>query len=90
MIISSSIAALAGALLGLYFRALVLAPAILIAAAVITVIGVAKGEGVEALPVIVVVASVQVSYLTGCILRAAVAATRASARDKIMLPTSRP
>jgi hypothetical protein len=69
-----------GALLGLYFRALVLAPGILIAVAAVIAVGVDNGDGPKALAlaVIVVAASLQAGYIAGSILRAMVSAPQVS------------
>jgi hypothetical protein len=73
-----------GTLLGMYFRALVLAPGILIAVAAVTAIGIANGDGARALvlAVMVVAASLQAGYIAGCILRAMVSAPRVSNRER--------
>jgi hypothetical protein len=66
--------ALFGAPLGMHFRVLVLVPAMLIAVALVTAIGVASDEGVRALAVtvIAVAASLQAGYIAGGVLRATV------------------
>ena len=75
---------LIGALLGMYFRVLVLAPAILIAVAAVTLIGIANGEGARALSLTVlsVAASLQAAYIAGCILRAMVSARSVGNRER--------
>jgi hypothetical protein len=69
-----------GALLGFYFRALILAPGILIAVAAVTAVGVGNGDGPRtlALIAIVVAASLQAGYIAGSILRAMVSAPHVS------------
>jgi hypothetical protein len=69
-----------GTLLGMYFRALVLAPGILIAVAAVTAVGIGNGEGprVLALIVIGVAASLQAGYIAGSILRAMVSSPHIS------------
>jgi hypothetical protein len=75
-----------GALLGLYFRALVLAPGILIAVAAVSAIGIGNGDTARtlALTVIFVAASLQAGYIAGSILRALVSAPTVSG----VVPTS--
>jgi hypothetical protein len=75
-----------GALLGLYFRALILAPGILIAVAAVTTVGIGNGDGPRtlALIAIVVAASLQAGYIAGAILRAMVSASHVSR----VVPTS--
>lgn len=77
---------LVGALLGMYFRALVLAPGILIAVAAVTAVGIGDGDGPKALALIVIVvaASLQAGYIAGSVLRAMVSAPRVSR----VVPTS--
>jgi hypothetical protein len=79
-----------GALLGRYFRVLVLAPAILIAVAAVTLIGIANGEGARAvsLTVLSVAASLQAAYIAGCILRAMVSAPSLGRAWPIRRPVS--
>jgi hypothetical protein len=75
-----------GALLGMYFRALVLAPGILIAVAAVTAVGIGDGDGPKALALIVIVvaASLQAGYIAGSVLRAMVSAPHVSR----VVPTS--
>jgi hypothetical protein len=89
MVISTVIGTLFGALLGLRFRALIVAPVIFVAVAIIAVGGMARGDEAKALAlaVIVVAASLQVGYVAGCTLRAVVAAARARNDDGVALPT---
>jgi hypothetical protein len=72
-----------GALLGMYFRALVLAPAILLAVAAVTATGIAGGEGAKTLflTMVVVAACLQAGYIAGCILRHMVSAPRVGNRE---------
>ena len=74
-----------GALLGMYFRALVIAPGILIAVAAVTAIGIANRDGARALAltVTVVAASLQAGYIVGCILRAMVSAPRVVSTPRV-------
>jgi hypothetical protein len=69
-----------GALLGLYFRALILAPGILIAVVAVTAVGIGNGDGPRtlALIAIVVAASLQAGYIAGSISRAMVSASHGS------------
>jgi hypothetical protein len=69
-----------GALLGMYFRALVLGPGILIAVATVSAIGIGNGDAPRALGLIVIVvaASLQAGYIAGSILRAMVSAPHVS------------
>jgi hypothetical protein len=73
-----------GALLGMNFRALVLAPAILLATAVVTATGIAGGEGARTLflTMVVVAASLQTGYIAGGILRSMVSAPRVGNRER--------
>jgi hypothetical protein len=75
-----------GALLGMYFRALVLAPGILTAVAAVTAVGIGNGDGLRALTLIViaVAASLQAGYIAGSILRAMVSSPHVSK----VVPTS--
>jgi hypothetical protein len=73
-----------GALLGMYFRALVLAPAMLLAVAAVTATGLAGGEGARTLflVMVVVAASLQAGYIAGCILRHMVSAPSVGNRER--------
>ena len=73
-----------GALLGMYFRALVLAPAILIAVAAVTATGITGGEGARTifLTMVVVAASLQAGYIAGGISRSIVSAPRVGNRER--------
>jgi hypothetical protein len=84
-----AVSALVGALLAIRFRAAVLCPAILIATLVLTVSGIAAGEAAEVLAVAVIggVAALQIGYIAGAILRAAVVPLARSADDRVPLPT---
>jgi hypothetical protein len=89
MVISTLIGTLFGALLGLRFRAFIVAPATFVAVAIVAVSGAGRGDGITwlVLTVIAVAASLQVGYIAGCTLRAIVAATRARNDDGGALPT---
>ena len=84
----ATIGVLVGALLAIRFRAPVLCPAILIAALIITVSGVAAGEAAKVLAIAVIgaVAALQIGYIAGAILRAVVAPLHHSADDRVALP----
>jgi hypothetical protein len=84
------IGGLAGAVLGLRFRAMILLLAILIATAVVTGGGIATGESARALAITVlaIVAALQVGYICGAILRGTLVAPRVRS-EGIVLPTHR-
>jgi hypothetical protein len=86
MVISILIGTLFGALLGLRFRALIVAPATFVA--IVAVGSTVRGDGImwPVLTVIVVAASLQMGYVAVCTLRAIVVATRAN-NDGVALPT---
>jgi hypothetical protein len=76
MIISTLIGTLFGALLGLRFRAWIVAPATFVAIGIVAVSGTVHGDGIMwiVLTALAVAASIQVGYIAGCTLRAIVAA----------------
>jgi hypothetical protein len=82
------VALLVGALLGLRFRVTIVVPATFMAVAIVTVNGMAHGDGAAAiaLAVVVVAASLQVGYLAGAVLRAIVGAIGTSNEDRAPLP----
>jgi hypothetical protein len=88
MVISTLIGTFFGALLGLRFKVVIVAPAILIAVAIVAVSGAVHGDGIMwiALTALAVAASLQVGYIAGCTLRAIVAATHTN-NDGVALPT---
>ena len=73
-----------GALLAMYFRALILAPAILVAIAAVTATGIAGGEGARTifLTMVVVAASLQAGYIAASMLRPMVSAPRVGNRER--------
>jgi hypothetical protein len=89
MVISTVIATLFGALLGLRFKVLIAAPASLVAVVIAAVSGTVHGDGITwlVLTALAVVASLQVGYIVGCTLRVLLAGTRAGTKDGVALPT---
>jgi hypothetical protein len=71
MLIFSIVAAALGAALGLRFRISVLVPAIFVAATIVAISGIVLGDSARtiALTAFLVATSLQVGYLTGCVLR---------------------
>jgi hypothetical protein len=67
MLVLLAIGTIAGILLGLLFKVLVLVPAMLLATAIITVLGFAKGLGFGMIALIVfgAMVSLQVGYIVG-------------------------
>jgi hypothetical protein len=84
MLTSAIFGMLLGALLGIHFRVLVLAPAILLAAAVSMTTGMASGEGVRMVALAVIIASIslQSGYIAACVLRALLSASLVGDRDR--------
>ena len=80
MMAFSIVGLLFGALLGIYFRVPVLAPAILMAVVAVTSAGITGGESARrlAVSVVVVSASLQAGYVIACILRAIISVFSAS------------
>jgi hypothetical protein len=80
MLVFLIIAALVGIGLGLRFRISVLLPAILVTVAIVAIHGIALGDSASttAITLFLVVTSLQVSYLTGCVLRVVLALARVS------------
>jgi hypothetical protein len=79
MLIFSIVAAALGAALGLRFRISVLVPAIFVAATIVAISGIVLGDSARtiALTTFLVATSLQVGYLTGCVLRVIFALARA-------------
>jgi hypothetical protein len=69
--IAGIVGAIAGIMLGLRFKVLILVPAILLATAVITVTGTVRGHelSVIALTLFGTGASLQIGYMVGCVLQ---------------------
>jgi hypothetical protein len=82
MLVLLAIGIIAGMLLGLLFKVLVLVPAMLLTAAVITVFGFAKGlgSGMIALIVFGAVVSLQVGYIVGAFIATAATPIRRGPR----------
>jgi hypothetical protein len=86
MVISTLIGLFFGALLGLRFKVLIVAPAIFVAVDIVAVSGTVRGDGIMwiVLTALAVAVSLQVGYIAGCTLRAIVAA---HANNGVVLPT---
>jgi hypothetical protein len=92
MMAFSIVGLLFGALLGIYFRVLVLAPATLMAIVAATSAGITGGESARGLAVSVVAVSalLQAGYVGGCILRAIVSALSAKNQSSRASEVSKP
>jgi hypothetical protein len=92
MMAFSIVGLLFGALLGIYFRVLVLAPATLMAIVAATSAGITGGESARGLAVSVVAVSalLQAGYVGGCILRAIVSVLSAKNQSSRASEVSKP
>ena len=79
------ICTISGTLLGLFFRVFTLVPAMLLATAVISVMGFTHGLGlgIIALTVLGAMALLQIGYVVGCVLHAAYLPTLTTLRYRL-------
>jgi len=82
--------ALAGAVLGLRFKVLVLVPVICVALAIVLVNGIARSDGVWwlAFTMIMIATALQLGYVLGIVVRVVINAARAPNHRRNSMPTS--
>ena len=90
MMVLMLIGVIVGAVLGLRFKVLVLAPVICIALVIVAVDGVARGDGLWRLAVsmIGIATAVQVGYILGIVIQLLMDSAPSSHHSTVSLPTS--